>query len=337
LFCASHFPVKLEATFEVDTVKARDCGLAVTYPLTRKAFIRTIGHGKGCDFPIDFARAACVPGASAAEVWNSFKPVAREVLRTCHRVAALGVCVKLSAIPEDIKQLFERCRVVTLFGHCRLELLKEEAIKNPWAIIEVLQNAKHHERKPEFAAFVGEVARRWNAAFTPNDFARTSEDEVRNLLCRFINDLLQREYEGVYARARSRQDSDSHGHDATVLVRFSLIDFELAFPNSITARPVIDFGDRARSIHDVIGLIPSEFSGVADFSICYSSIIGEALKGQDCGRRPCVVIVNRPQSNIRARTKIYGTTIELLAASDSFLDYIDAINLVCKRIGDAPS
>jgi hypothetical protein len=283
------------------------------------------------DFPRDFARAACVPGASKIEVWKRFRPVAKELRRTCRRAASLGVRVKLDATLHDVRHLFEYCRVVTLFGHCRLEFLKENAIKDPRSLVNRFEDTGSSPARPECAAFADEVARRWRTARAEN---RALNPYTAASICYFINELLEEEYCGVYERYHSARRSRSDVDDAKVLVRFSLNDFEAAFPDSIVPSQVVDFADGPRSIEDIAGLIPEGFSGVADFSICYSSIVAEILKGRGRDRKPCVVVVNRPQSSIRARARIYGTTIELLAAPDACLSYQEAIGKLAALIED---
>jgi len=116
--------------------------------------------------------------------------------------------------------------------------------------------------------------------------------------------------------------------------KFSRVDFEIAFPNEIKMIPAIDFADGAKTIDEIIKykLIPGNFNGVCDFSICYSDIIGSVLKGNDSKRKECICIVNELSSHIEARLLIYEYTIKLLAAQDNKYDYMEANYLIRKKI-----
>ena len=320
-----------------------DCGLAVTYPLSyttfRADYLRPHGHRR---FPRDYGDQACVPGASAWEVWRAFAPVASQIRAMCRYVARLGVTVRTDANLDDVRTLFRTCRVVTLFSHARFPTFEVADLLDPAGIATRLEWARQEAAQTPAGIFLRAAGQEWYAyvAFNKLDLLQLDEIGLQQALCSCFNALIKRDQKGVFFRP----GADVRDHDreaisksalseaeAGPLVRFSRPDFEIVFPTEVEARPLVDFADGVRSFRDLAGLIPASFQGEADLSICHSAVLGEFLKSKDGQRIPCVVIVNRPGSHIAARVWIYRHTISLLGAKDAALSYVAANDLVRKK------
>lgn len=322
-----------------------DCGLAIALPLCywsfRADYLRPQGR-RG--FPRDYGEQARGPGASAWEVWRAFAPVASEIRAVCRRAARLGVRVRSDATLDDVRTLFATCRVVTLFSHARFPGFKPADLLDPAGIARQLDWWLRQVPRSPTDAFLREAAWEWQAYASRNNLnpPQLGETGLRDALCACFNALIDRDRQAVFFHPSrdkmfpaGRTIPEQPPPEATengLLVRFSRLDFEVAFPTEILARPLIDFADGAQTVHALRGLIPVTFGGVADLSICHSAPLGEFLKGKDTDRRPCIVIMNRPASHIPARVRIYRHTIELLGAADARLDYVTAADKIRQEI-----
>jgi hypothetical protein len=317
---------------KIEGHRPADCGLAVTYPVDRVTFLSSLGKRGSSSLPRDFASStSCYPGANDSEVWKCFEPAAIEVRKMCDRAESLGTRVRRNATIESVRELALSSRVVVLFSHFSLATLRPHDISNPNAVIASLECAAIAESIESPAeCLLHEAGLEWN------HFKFTAEYGLSaNPLSDFLNNLIQREKQGAFSRTPSRKTFESESNDdERTLVRFARADFELAFPNIIRPADTIDFSSGPKSIFDVLGLLPAEFTGVADYSICHSSVIGEAIKGRGGDRRKCLVVVNQTQSDIHARAIICRIAIQLLAANDGKMNYVEALNSIRMRLSD---
>jgi hypothetical protein len=273
----------------------------------------------------------------------------------CRHVARLGVRVRTEAKLDDVRGLFGSCQVVTLFSHAPFPRFEVADLLKPAEIAAKLEQARQAVPRTPADIFLRAAAQEWQVYAARNELApqRLDKNGLREALCSCFNALIKRDQRAVFFRPG--KDAPPGGQDAAAqpapqeahgepLVRFSRPAFEIVFPTEVETRPLVDFADGARSVRDLCradkdaplgdgkSLIPAGFRGVADLSICHSAVLSELLKGKDAQRIPCVVIVNRPASHIKARALIYRRTIDLLGARDAALNYVEASDLVRKKI-----
>jgi hypothetical protein len=260
----------------------------------------------------------------------------------CRQVARAGVRVRTDAKLDDVRALLGSCRVVTLFSHAPFLQFEVEDLLAPARIAAQLERARQEAARTPADTFLRAAAQEWQAYAARNELdpSRLDEHGLRQALCLCFNALIKRDQRAVFFRPGRDAPYGGRGAGAQPaplepeygpLVRFSRLDFEVVFPTEIEAGPLVDFADGVRSVRDLAGLIPVNFSGMADLSICHSAVLGEFLKGKDAQRIPCLVLTNRPASHIAARVWIYRHTIDLLGAQDAALSYVAASDLVRKK------
>ena len=322
-----------------------DCALAVSFPLSYMEFRGDYRHPHGRRwFPRHYGDQACGPGASPWRVWRLFAPVAGQMRAVCRHASGLGVNVCTAATLDDLRCLFESHAVVTWFSHCPFPDLAPGDICNPRQLAAELEADVQRMPLTHVECFRHQAGKEWQGYLSRRSLRPTALDDIglQESLASCFNALIARDSDVVFNASpeidKRRADSPastvaSDGPPGgTVLVRFSRLDFEIAFWPNIRACVTVDFADGARAFPALERLLPSGFSGVADLSICHSVVLGEFLKGTGKNRRPCVVVVNRPGTHIAARAWIYRQTIEVLGADGAHLDYVTANCIVREKL-----
>jgi hypothetical protein len=82
----------------------------------------------------------------------------------------------------------------------------------------------------------------------------------------------------------------------------------------------IEFYDRLYTIDDVSAVIPTDYKGILDFTVCNSAIFAQKFKEN---HRESQVIVNRNTTHLAYRMLIYRGIIELLVQQE--MDYSEAV------------
>lgn len=91
----------------------------------------------------------------------------------------------------------------------------------------------------------------------------------------------------------------------------------------------IEFADGLYAIEHVIAGIPLDYTGVLDFTVCYSLALAPAIKIRN---RECTVIMNKGAARLDYRLAIYRQALRLIATGGySYVDALAEVQLAILR------
>jgi hypothetical protein len=258
----------------------------------------------GLDGPMDrdFTRSVMreYPNQPAASVWEAIiAPDIALLERILEDVARLGVHTRIAATLEDLRVLFGKYRVVTIIAHWRPGLIWSDQVRAPQRLLALLNGADDSPLKQ-----VREAFRRDPSGLDSNS---TSDDGLVERFRKAANTVLSTADLGPSDCPRDWHSSPRM-HYRTYANR-SVLDALLHC--SLLPGNRMELADGMRSIHDLLGVIPRDFSGLVDLTVCNSAMMCESLKpgrGISC-------IANEEQVGLRFRLELYRAVIEVLAAA----------------------
>jgi hypothetical protein len=265
-----------------------DCALAVALPLTFEEFARdAVSPHK------DFARSVVAnSGRSVDAAWRElYEPKVMSLYtRVVARAESLGVTVVPRVTADALRALLERFHVVSLFAHSRLAPVRPDDIVMPTGILETI----------EAGDLVVTVHLR--DLFATQQWA-SDEAVLRDQLA----DALDRSLEPSRAWSASTVARDDSDRPAHYLNRVMLED---ALGAALRPAPLLELRDGLVTHGELLAMIPGDFDGVLDLSVCNSVALGESIKR----RRPhCLVVENMFLARIDLRLVRYGLVVSQLA------------------------
>lgn len=82
----------------------------------------------------------------------------------------------------------------------------------------------------------------------------------------------------------------------------------------------IEFADGLHTIAELVDVVPADFSGVMDLTICYFTRLMEAIKHK---APRCQIVLNRKRASLGLRLAIYREAVRLVATGG--YSHVDAL------------
>lgn len=289
-------------------VKPSDCALALCIPLTKRSFLEGLDPAS----PKDFVKsdAARLGRMTAAERWERYLPIVRTVERLRRELEPLGVTVVPEVTPAKLLGLLSARTVVTLVAHWRFAPFSAGDILDVAGLVRRLR-APRTPLEEHVAREFKERGRGHLLDSGPRD--GEALEKLRDALAAELKMMLDK---GQSIYASSALVPGPQQADAGAPFHLTRIALEDEFPDVIRPGPSVEFHDGLKTIPEVVKVIPPNFSGVLDLTVCNSVLLGESIKRR---RKGFLVICNRRRAAIHSRLIRYRYIImELARRSDQF-------------------
>jgi hypothetical protein len=284
----------------------RDCAIAVAIPLTFDQFCTELSEWPDKDFAHSFIRS--YPKQSAANVWSAaLDSIAGRVLDILREVSELGVYVHWNTKLDDLCRLFAEYRVVTVLTHWR----------PGWVFPNHVMDARRlADKVAEGTSRVGVLLREQLA----QDWAdsKTTEIEEKAYGIRFsraANQLLKIGNFGPSGCPPSWHQS----LNSSYRVHANRVVLDQEFPSELVPGNRAQFFDGMRSAKELASIVPRNFRGVFDLTVCNSVMVAEEVKRH--GRVTC--LANEREVDLTLRTEIYRQAIQVI--SEFPCEYSEAV------------
>lgn len=301
------------------TTKPHQCALALAIPLNRDDFLAEFNLCINKDFAKSFVRKTHNTLTEDA-LWETYSTDVKTVTSVAEAVETQGVKVLTNATFSDVRELFQRFRVVTLVAHWRSSSFYPADFLDTAQLIKALEQPS----TPLMKTFVSALPENCISVLQTLESSPDAKHTLTETLKKEFNNILKSGK--LYPDLESNQTCHiaPYDHDYHKYLNRQVIDD--IFKDLISPGNRIEFFDQLHSIEKFIMTIPQDYDGLLDFTVCNSALIGNAIKRQ----RHCIVLVNKESATLKSRMVIYKGIIELLARSD--MDYMDAATNIRKAI-----
>lgn len=241
-------------------------------------------------------------GRTIRQAWEEvYEP---RVVRTCERVAehvvALGGTVRFGVTAELLKELTASFPAVCLVAHLANSRIAPHDIVDPGTVLRII------------SAGNSIVARHLRAELGDKDRAVGGDSQEA------LAALLEAALAPTRTWFASTVRRDHHRFPAPILSRPMLED---CFGSALRRAPVLELRDDIHTTRDLVDMIPEDYDGVLDLSVCNSVMLGESIKRW---RRNCLVIENAYLARIDIRLARYALAMTMLSKRSS--RYTDALH-----------
>lgn len=282
-----------------------ECAIAVALPLTFDQFYAEQERWPDSDFARSFVRRY---SHSAETIWDSaLSAVAGRTMKILAEVGELGVHIRWSAGLGDLAQLFEGYRAVTLLTHWRSgrffpdHILNADSLRRRIAVSKSRAGQLLRNR-------LGQEERLWlTDDATPDEFAIRFSRAVNQVLEQF--DLGPSGYPPGW--------HSSHNLSYRVHANRAVLDAE--FGADLVPGNRVQLCDGMRTARELAAVVPAQFDGVFDLTVCNSVMIAEEVKRN--GRVTC--LANEKEVDLALRMEIYRGAVQVLSQSN--YEYSNAI------------
>jgi hypothetical protein len=297
------------------TTKPHQCALALAIPLNRSEFSKNLDLGVNKDFIKSIARRNSALTEDA--LWEMvYAHTVKTVKSIAQAASARGVTVITNATLSDVRELFQQFRVVTLVAHWRSARFYPTDFLNPNQLIKDLVQPS----TPWVEAFVNSLPQNWISTLRKLEAHDNSTITLSKTLAKEFNDIL--ESCKLHPDLELNQTFQVNTYDNDYRKYLNRLAIDNIFKDCIAPGNLIEFFDQLHSIEDFITSIPKNYTGLIDFTVCNSVLIGNVLKRQ----RQCIVIVNKELATLEFRMVIYKGIIEVLSRLN--MDYMDAVAMI---------
>ena len=234
---------------------------------------------------------------------------------TCQVVACLGVTVWTEATSANLAEAFCRFKVVTLFAHWKSSSYFPRDIQDPHGVAEILMQPESPEQ-----LFVRQLIGH-RAVEELESVCETSRDAFVQYLMVQLNHI-------VSEHDLSPIDVGDHD-DPEEYRQFRNRQFlDRCFAGYVEEGNRLELWDDLLDVEQLFALVPENFGGVLDLTVCNSTLLGHRLQFE----RSCRALVNRRPASLRFRAVVYQETIELLHRG--LTDYVAAVLAVHSKVGE---
>ena len=302
----------------LSTVSPSDCAVAITIPLTREQFLDDLSRPFEKDLVHHFRSGKGLKNADPEYCWEIYASeeaaFAEAILSEVERQ---GVTVVRGARLADLSALLSNFRVVTLVAHQRSVPIEMNDVLDARRLLQLIrspQNALQRSLTEKLAALGSPLLKAEPVNQLGGvEIQRLVADEIHS-----ITDIAEHHAAGEV----SDWDFGTQRPFRRVLIR---LEFELAYPEYIVPGRVVEFGDRLRSVREVVESIPDAFSGLIDLTLCRSVIPAASIRAS---RPNCLVVASRKPKELRSALYLYGLQIKLLAENPApFIEVIKQVHI----------
>jgi hypothetical protein len=305
-------------SFRSKITKPSDCALAIALPLTQEDFYLNLAS----DTEKDFVRSI-FPNPSLVRqeaLWEmKYLPEVVEVVnKVASYVETCGVKVFRDVSLNDFENIFRDFEVVTLVAHWRASNFRKTDFVNPNTLLDLIMSSEQNQIQfiqNSFRKFCKEN-KDGNEYLSPI----RSTAEINEFLSKFFNKLLD---DSKFHKLIQKQEILTDKLYTKYKTRLTL---DSLFDSYISPGNRIELFDGLLSVEKFLEVIPNDYSGVFDFVVCNSVLIGNVIKKH----RKCIVLVNEKPAILEYRLAVfYRTIISLLNATE--IHYVDAAAAVAKN------
>ncbi len=315
-------------------VSPNECALAVAIPLTREQFLADLSQLSGeKDFVHHFRTEKGLQKANAEFCWEVYEDdEAIFAKAVCDKVERLAVTVCYDARLDNLTDLLNRFRVVTLVTHGLFVPIEGEAILDAPKLLELLQSPQSQVQQSIRNAL--EILD--SPLLRREIFAPLSGAELRNRIAEEISTICN-EAERLYWDDAASQCFKLEQMLDGLSIRLTRVEFERSFPGCIAPARVVEFCDGLHTVPELIESVPEDFAGLLDLTVCNSVIPAGPIR---LSRPNCLVAGKRGRAELRSGMYLYGLEISLLAKQPMpFVEVIKQAHLgkpACQTKGGQP-
>jgi hypothetical protein len=292
-----------------------DCALAVALPLSYEDFAEHIRLGGEHDFACGFRRR--YPNYSSEIIWDVILgPVVARMLQVIEDASSRGVYVLPNARLVDLRNLFDRYKVVTLFTHWCPGYIYSDQVRDPEAIAARLGCSNLNAIQALRLKVTSDTS-----PLLPNAESQTN---YADRFSRAGNTLLETCDFGPSECPREWHQSPEIAY--RVHANRTVLDKVLG--SSLIAGNKIEFSDGMRSAAEFTSVIPGTFRGILDLTFCNSVMVAEEIKR--IHRFTC--LASKKEIDLHLRIEIYDEIIRVI--SEVPYNYTDAARDVRMAIVD---
>jgi hypothetical protein len=299
--------------------KPHQCALALAIPLNRNDFFAGLDFNTQKDFIKSLARRNSALTEDA--LWETvYARTIKTVTSVAQAVSAQGVTVITNVTLSNVRELFEQFQVVTLVAHWRSAQFHLADFLNPKQLIQTLIQPS----TPSIEAFVRTLPQSWISNIRKLEANDDNISILSKTLAKDFNTFL--ESLKLHPDLVPNQTGQTTVYDIDYQKYLNRLVIDRVFESLISPGNQIEFFDQLHSIDNFVTAIPQNYSGLIDFTVCNSVLIGNVIKRQ----RHCIVIVNKEPTTLEFRMVIYKGIIELLSRLD--IDYMNAAAIIHNQI-----
>lgn len=262
-------------------VTPNELTLAISIPTSREEFDRQLLEKNRYDYVASIAKR--YPGLSHEGLWNLLAPTVRVCNHVAREAEALGVAVLKGFSSNHLEEILLGRRVATIVAHWRNVPIEPADIRDPTCLLSAIDEG--NDRACEILRQVIADVKMDSPTLGPT-----------NVLLAAMNRCVQ------YHHALSKGDASSKVADLSQRNGLTRVDIVERFSDYLIQSRDIELADGLSSVGEFVSLIPREFEGVLDLTICNSVILGSAVKR---ARPEITVVMNRNSASARNRLVLY--------------------------------
>jgi hypothetical protein len=283
----------------------QDCALAFGLPVLDDAsFFRALRDAQSSDFlreqfgsgPRSLWRDA--PEGKLRD-YHALIAKAHEVFRICR---ASGIEVVEQATVDNLQRLFNSNGVVTLMAHWR-----GSEFRVPDVLVEPAMFLSRVEQASDIIALTlrGALTPAWRRKLASAD----NPDDGRKLVADFLNSVLRALAEPL-VNDRTGDTRPISVHDATTLEAENRAWLEAWAPQWFQPGNCVELLDGLHNVASIDAVVPKQYQGILDLTVCRSVVLGEALKRT---RPQMRILRHRNPVPVARALSIYNAALQLVA------------------------
>jgi len=266
------------------------CALAIGIPITEGEFSEDLAAGPSKDL------------ARIAKSWSVYeKQVAAPLTVAVMEAERAGVTVRRRAGLQDLQELCERFKTITVIGHWKYLLIDAADVVNVGRFHQLLREGLERE------AVSGEGRKDLHATFGDDPLiasARTPTELAAAVSAHLYAGWEYHSFVEQVDRAPPAKSRPKAGPTRALVER--------EYPGCFLPGRSLELGNRLCTIDDFVTAVPEKYDGLLDLTNCFSLILAEAVRDQ---RALCNAICIRGPATPGIRFTMYRYIIAELKRS----------------------